>query len=385
MRIRSIALAMGVAAVAAGVVLGTALGHGSGSSSPKTWTTVFQSPIAVEGLTLDKKGNLYVPQRGGAAGCSIVKISANGGPNQAGVVVARMNPPCAPAGIAFGHDGRLYLTGFGALGDEIGVVAPSDGTGTPPVATGFATGTPGANGLAFDERGNLYVSDGGTGQGRVFRVGKSGGAATVVFRVPPLANAAAVGRQNLALQPNAPAGNVAIFANGLAFDDDGDLYVADTARGALWKVEIGRRGAVHTSTGCDTTFSPDTLCLDALYVQHPYLDGADGIALDRDGNVFVDANERNAVAVVERRGDVDELFRNPVVVATGLRNDGPLEFPTSPVLAGKKLCTSHLDINRRDNAPNTAGEAAPITAVVGKVSCLDQRLDERGLELPVDD
>jgi hypothetical protein len=383
MRLRSIALAMGVAAVAAGVVLGTALGHGSGNSSPKTWTTVFQSPIAVEGLTLDKKGNLYVPQRGGAAGCSIVKISAKGGPNQAGVVVARMNPPCAPAGIAFGHDGRLYLTGFGALGDEIGVATPSDGTGTPPTATGFATGTPGANGIAFDERGNLYASDGGTGEGRVFRVGKSGGAATVLFRVPPLANAAGVGRQNQALQPNAPAGTVGIFANGLAFDEDGDLFVADTARGALWKVELGKRGAVHTSTGCDTTFPADTLCLDALYVQHPALDGADGIALDRDGNVFVDANERNAVVVVEQRTEVDELFRNPVVA--GLRNAGPLEFPTSPVLAGRKLCTAHLDINRRDNAPNTAGEAAPGTAVVGKVSCLDQKLDERGLELPLDD
>jgi sugar lactone lactonase YvrE len=385
MRIRSIALAMGVAAIAAGVVLGTALGHGSGSSSPKTWTTVFQSPIAVEGLTLDKKGNLYVPQRGGAAGCSIVKLSANGGPNQAGVVVARMNPPCAPAGIAFGHDDRLYVTGFGAAGDEIGVVTPSDGTGSPPVATGFATGTPGANGIAFDERGNLYASDGGTAQGRVFRVGESGGVAAVLFRVPPMVNAAGVGRQNQALQPGAPPGTQAIVANGLAFDEDGDLFVADTARGALWKVELGKRGAVLSSTGCDTTFTPDTLCLDALYVQHPALDGADGIALDRDGNVFVDANERNAVAVVEHRADVDELFRNPVVVATGLRNAGPLEFPTSPVLAGKKLCTSHLDIGRRDNAPNTAGEAAPATTVIGKISCLDQKLDERGLALPVDD
>ena len=153
MRIRHIALAMGVAAIAAGLVLGTAVGHNKGGPTPKTWTTVFKSPIAIEGLTLDHRGNLYVPQRGGAAGCSIVKISSTGGADQTGVVVARMDPPCNPAGLAFGPDGRLYLTGFGAAGDEIGVVTPSDGTGTPPVATGFATGTPGANGLAFDKRG----------------------------------------------------------------------------------------------------------------------------------------------------------------------------------------------------------------------------------------
>src|SRR5688500_11682488 len=183
MRTRRIVLSFGAAAVAAGLVLGTAFGQGGGSSATKTWTTVFKSPIAIEGLTLDRNGNLYVPQRGGTAGCSIVRISSTGGADQAGVVVARMNPPCNPAGIAFGPDRRLYLTGFGANGDEIGVVRPS--TATPTLATGFATGTPGANGLAFDEDGNLYVSDGGTTLGRVFRVGRSGGAATVLFRVPP--------------------------------------------------------------------------------------------------------------------------------------------------------------------------------------------------------
>jgi len=77
--------------------------------------------------------------------------------------------------------------------------------------------------------------------------------------------------------------------------------------------------------------------------------------------------------------------RNPAG-AGSLRNAGPLEFPTSPVITRKaRLCTTSSDLNRRDNAPNTAGEAAPQTTVVGKVSCLDQRLDEKGLELPVDD
>jgi SMP-30/Gluconolactonase/LRE-like region len=374
-------------AIAAALVLGTAaaVAHDKGGSKAETWTTVYKSPISIEGLTLDKKGNLYVPQRGGAAGCNIVKVSSTGGADQAGVVVARMEPPCNPAGLAFGPDGRLYLSGFGAAGDEIGVVTPSNGVGPPPIATGFATGTPGANGLAFDKRGDLYVSDGGTAQGRVFRIGKAGGAATVLFRVPPMVNSVGVGRQVLAVQGGVPAGAQGIVANGLAFDEDGDLLVADTARGALWKVELGKRGSVLSSTGCDTTYTPDTLCLDALFVQHLAMEGADGIAVDRDGSVYVDANERNAVVVVDRRGDVEELFRSPVA-AESLRNAGPLEFPTSPVLTRKAIfCTTSSDLNRRDNSPNTAGEAAPATAVVGKVSCLDQRVDEPGLRLPVDD
>jgi hypothetical protein len=175
----------------------------------------------------------------------------------------------------------------------------------------------------------------------VFRVGPSGGAATVLFRVPPMVNGVGVGRQNQSLQPGAPPATQGIVANGLAFDEDGDLFVADTARGALWRVELSRKGEVRTPTGCDVTYTADS------------------------------------------HGHVSEFFRNPVDAAN-LRNGGPLEFPTSPVLAGKRLCSTSSDGNRRDNSPNTAGEARPGSAVVGEVSCLDQRLKVSGLPLPVD-
>ena len=83
--------------------------------------------------------------------------------------------------------------------------------------------------------------------------------------------------------------------------------------------------------------------------------------LDDDDNIYVAANERNAVTVVTRRA-VREFFRN-APAATRLRNEGPLEFPTSPVLVGRKLCLTNSDGARRDNFPNAPGEGAKVSCV----------------------
>jgi len=173
-----------------------------------------------------------------------------------------------------------------------------------------------------------------------------------------------------------------LVANGVAFNEAGDLYIIDTARGALWKVQFDSNGNVLNRMGCDTTFAADTLCLDSVFVAHPILEGGDGIALDRAGNVWVDANERNAIAVVTAQGQVREVFRNPPNAAL-LRNEGPLETPTSPFLLGGAMCTANSDGNRRDNSPNTAGEIGGAGQAKGKISCMDQALIIGGLPLPV--
>ncbi|WP_410619390.1 SMP-30/gluconolactonase/LRE family protein [Amycolatopsis sp. cmx-8-4] len=322
------------AALSAGLLSGASAGEVPSSQRPAVFETVFASPLGLEGLTTDGRGNLYTPARG-ADPCPVYRVAATGGP---AAVVGTIPAPCGPAGLTFDRCGRLYV----ANADTVVSFVPD--AASPPAATVFARGVPGANGLAFDRAGALWISDGGTGQGRVWRVG-SDGVAAEVFRVQPLVSdviAGGVGRDVRGLPPGTvtitPTGRTAadtagsqhIVANGLAFTEDGTLLVADTARGALWRVPM-----------------------------------------DRAGNVWTAANERNAIVLARRDGRVVEYFRNPADATTKLRNGGPLEFPTSPVLlpAGR-LCVTQSDGGRRDNSPNTAGEVGPGKAALAKVSCV---------------
>jgi sugar lactone lactonase YvrE len=376
-------LAGGLALIAgaAALVIATAGAGGDplvAAGAAAKWTTVYKSPLAIEGLAGDHQGNLYIAQRGGAIGCPILRIRPPAG---VAILVGTVPPPCSPSGLTFDASGKLYVTGVGSAGDAIDVLTPS--AASPPTATQFATGMPGANGIAFDKQGNLWGTDGSTALGRVFKVGPSGGAAVEAFRIPAMANTPGIGRNPQTLQPPAAANNQTIVANGIEFSQDGTaVFVADTARGAVWKATLDAKGNVTSKLGCDTTYPSDTLCLDSLYVQNPQLEGGDGLVLDKAGDVWVDANERNAIVVVEPSGKVVELYRNPPD-ANGLRNGGPLETPTSPLLLGRVFCTTQSDGNRRDNSPNSAGEVGPGTGYLAKVSCLQNLLPVRGIPLPI--
>jgi len=379
------AIVLVAAVTTTGVLVGWARGGDSGQiplvalGDSATWTTVFKGTQAgIEGLAGDDHGNLYVAERGGGTNpCPVWKIAAaNGDTTEVGFVPG----PCSPSGLAFGRDGRLYVTGANAPAlDQIDVLTPGAAT---TAATVFATGIAQANGIAFDKDGNLWATDGNNKQGIVYRVGPGGGAASEMFRVPPMANSIGVGRQNGTLQATAPTNGPNpqdIVANGIAFTDDGDIVIADTARGALWRISLDDRGDIASPTGCDRTYAADTLCLEDVLVESPYLSGVDGIALDSAGQIWADANERQAIVVVDDHNGITEFFRNPVDAATGRRNGGPLETPTSPVFLGRTLCTTSSDGNRRDNFPNSGGEVTG----TGKISCLDQHLDVPGLALPV--
>ena len=368
--------------------------HASRFPRDATFSTLVLTALTIEGLTGDDQGNLYTTGRG-ANPCPVWRISLA---SPSLVTVGNVPAPCSPSGITFDAKGDLFV----ADADKVWTFTPD--AATPPTATIYATGVPGTNGLAFDRSGNLWTGDGTTGQGRVWKIPSHTGpvAGIEMFRVQPMANevnlvagVGGVGRDVRSLPPGAItvtpttrnaqniAGSQPLVANGIAFNQEGDLLIADTARGAIWKVEINRDGSIRSKTGCDTTFTANTLCLDSVFVAHPYLEGVDGIALDAAGNIWADPNERNAIVVVTKKGEVLEIFRNEPNPTTNLRNTGPLETPTSPFLLGHKFCTANSDGNRRDNVPNAAGEIAPGAAFQGKISCMDQPLKIPGMRLPI--
>jgi sugar lactone lactonase YvrE len=354
------------------------------SQGEMTFTTIATFGSPTEAMTGDGAGMLYTGGRTGSD-CPIWRVALATGRSE---TVGMVSGTCTPASLAIDAAGELVLV------DSTGSLYRLDLRNASPTnaAQRVATGMPGANGLALDVAGNAYVSDGTTGQGRVWRVNPAG-EVSELFRVQAMASdvnavdeLGGVGRDHRALPqgsiritPTSRAaadseGSQPIVANGLIFNATGDLLIADTGRGAIWRASFDSSGNLTSPTGCDVVFSANTLCMSNVWVAHPLLEGADAIDLDARGNLWVAANERNAIVVVAPDGQVWEAYRNPPDPDTWLRNLGPMEFPTGLRVEGNRLCVSHTDTGRRDNAPAAVGELNPTGEMRGKINCSDQPL-----------
>jgi len=371
------------------------------AASPETWvqsaipTTLATFPFDSEGLTVDPEtSTLYVAESPDSAGdCHVRAISMSGDVTAVGLVPRINGAACGPRGLEF-RDGVMYIADQGA-GDLGWVFRMDPATGATSL---FASGVPGANGIAFDSHAHLWITDSLRGQGRVFRRHAVTGSVEEILRVPPVANGtiyggllslpstSGIGRQIVHVPPGTQP-EVKQAANGVAVVGRGaaaTLYIADTARGAIWAAALDEHGdLVPGQTGCNASLQADTLCDDAVFTQHPRLEGADGMWVDRDGSLWVAANSRQGIARVDRQGRVTELFRNPLN-AQLLRSsaDTPegdthiLEYPTNPVIVpaigspyGRRLCVTSSDRPGRDNWPGTVGEIGGPGRPKGKVSC----------------
>lgn len=270
--------------------------------------------VIVENITADRDGILFTSDR--VTG-NILRIDPKSPkPVVVGKVESRTTDgkkvDASPGGIAFDAKGDLYLAA-GPFAEVVRIKAADLNAAKPAIAQTFATGMPGANGIAFDRFGTLYVSGGASGI--VYSVGANGGAAQAVAQI----------ERNVRTLPNSTA-TQAIVANGLKFDAQGVLHVADTSRGAVWKVVVGADGKGGKP---------------ALLAQSPLLEGADDMAFTRNGDLWVAANELNAIVSVSPAGVVKNIAKNA--------SQGPLEFPAALVFVGNTAYVVNFDVPRRDN------------------------------------
>jgi sugar lactone lactonase YvrE len=308
-RLLALAIALGVAGCAAPQL-----------SSPVVSILVDLDPLSaertviVENITANREGILFTSDR--VTG-NILRIDPKSpkpvvvGKIESRTVDGKKVDP-SPGGISFDANGDLYLAA-GPFSEVVRIKAADLNPAKPGTAQTFTTGVPGANGIAFDKRGHLFVSGGASGI--IYSVGPTGGAAQATAQID----------KYVRTLPNSTA-TQAIVANGLKFDAAGVLHVADTSRGAVWKVAIGADGKGGKP---------------ALLAQSALLEGADDMAFNSNGDVWMAANELNAIVSISPSGVVKTIAKNG--------GKGPLEFPAALVFVGKTAYIANFDVPRRDN------------------------------------
>lgn len=273
--------------------------------------------MRIEGLTGDKKGGLYTIDLDSR---QLLRIMPGKGTTETLTVLPRQ-----ATGMTFDKKGNLYMASGGAAGQGGVILRVSSenlkkGPFSPDKVETFAEGVDGANGLAFDRKGNLYVSGGATGN---------------IYVVTPEGERTVWASGITAERPEQP-----IVVNGLAFDRDGRLYISNTSSGEINRVRIGKDGAFGEVE---------------RFAKSPLLYGADGIAFGPHDALYVAANERNAIVKISRSGKVKEITSN--------NNNGPLEFPASLHFVGRTLYASNFDVDRGTNSPNQPGIGASIAQI----------------------
>lgn len=242
-----------------------------------------------ESVTLDEDGNLFL-----SMGNTVRKRTRAGTFSVIGTLPI---PQAFALGVKVGPDGCVYTAST-----SLDPIAPATFVWRicePGTVQQFAAldQTGAANDLAFDDAGNLFVTDPFLGQ--IWKVDAAGNASVWLGSPLFLGN------------PAAPALIIRPFGvDGIAFDSGKrNLYVGNLDYGRIVRIEIA----------CDG--SPGAI---SVFAEDPLLVGADGIAFDKKGTLFVAAGARDRVVSVARDGTlrvVGEagLLDGPSSIAFGTR------------------------------------------------------------------
>jgi sugar lactone lactonase YvrE len=165
------------------------------------------------------------------------------------------------------------------------------------------------NGLAFDEKGQVYVAD--SAAGAVFRLSSSGDA-TKWSAGPLLA-----GNKEYCGPGKGIGVPFDIGANGVALKD-GAVYVTNSDKASIVRIPIRADGSsgeaeVFAGPNCDE------------------LGGADGLAVDPQGNLVAADNHLNKIVRIDPSGHTVTVVRSE-----------PLDFPASIAFKGRALYATNF-------------------------------------------
>jgi sugar lactone lactonase YvrE len=270
------------------------------------------APNVPESLAIDHDGAFYmgIPFTG-----SVTKVTADGTQSTLATF-----PGTNPLGVRLDNEGNVF------------VAVPNSGVWELPAAGGpkkqLAAGPGLWNGLAFDHRGNLFVSD--SHGGAIWRIGKDGSFSkwSGSSLLQGTTAAGPCGKVHPAVPSFGPLG-----ANGIAFNKDGDMLVANTDFGTIVRIAMLPNG----SAGPASIFAGPSC----------NLWGADGVAMDNRDNLYVAANSKGQIDRVDPDGNIEVLaagsplsFPSDVAFGTGFGERTQLfisnfaAFPTSAGLPG---------------------------------------------------
>lgn len=170
----------------------------------------------------------------------------------------------------------------------VGQVITIAGAGNPGNQDGPAKTATFADpfGIAVDYRGNVIVADGGESN-RIRRITQDGNVKTIAGSVEGFQDGDA-----LSARFNTP--------SAVALDKQGNIFIADTSNNRIRKLSADGR-TVSTIAGSGATGFKDGPAAEAEF------DGPIGVAVDRDGNVFVADTYNDSIRKISVDGNVTTL------------------------------------------------------------------------------
>ena len=276
---------------------GTAGFGGDGGSATATAARL-RSPA---GVTLDGSGNLYIADTSNhrirkVDSSGVITTVAGGGSSLGDGGAATAARLRSPSGVALDGSGNLYIADRDNYRirkvDSSGNISTVAGSARGFSGDGAAATAAQLNGpedVALDGSGNLYIAD--TGNNRIRKVARAQSADDrTIETVAGTGTDGYSGEGGLATaaQLNAP--------RGVALDDRGNLYIADTNNNRIRWMEP-HSGNIFTEAGNGTAgFSGDGGPAGAAQLNQPH-----GVALDGSGNLYIaDTNNHRIRKVYQR-------------------------------------------------------------------------------------